>query len=379
MACAPPASRPATAPGGQSPRSIASAAPASSRGCVPKKLLVFASRFRGDFEDAAGFGWDLGDARFDWGRLIAAKDREIDRLEGAYCAISNAPAPPSSAPAAVVEDANAVRSRTGPASPPSTSSSPRARGLSFRRRCRASSTAITSNEGVRPSKTLPGAPSWSAAAYIASRVRGHLRRPRWSTPRSSTAASRSCAVFEQGTRRRLGPALVKARRPPASAHRVHGHREDRQRSAPVPHRRHETLEGPVSHPLCTGRVPNTEGSASRRVGVAPRSLGAVKVNALSATSVCPRSTRSATSPTGCNLTTQVAIRERPRLRRPVFGGRVLRRRPRARSPTAVLLHDRTRHRRVDEALGACSPAAVESTAPISANAQQLAGADEACS
>ncbi|BBE71812.1 glutathione-disulfide reductase [Oharaeibacter diazotrophicus] len=55
------------------------------RGCVPKKLLVYASRFASAFEDAAGFGWDVGDTRFDWPRLIAAKDRELDRLEGAYC------------------------------------------------------------------------------------------------------------------------------------------------------------------------------------------------------------------------------------------------------------------------------------------------------
>lgn len=54
------------------------------RGCVPKKLLVYASRFADDFEDAAGFGWTVGDTRFDWGRLIDNKDREIARLEGIY-------------------------------------------------------------------------------------------------------------------------------------------------------------------------------------------------------------------------------------------------------------------------------------------------------
>ncbi len=54
------------------------------RGCVPKKLLVYASRFADDFEDAAGFGWTVGTTRFDWGRLIANKDREIARLESVY-------------------------------------------------------------------------------------------------------------------------------------------------------------------------------------------------------------------------------------------------------------------------------------------------------
>ncbi len=54
------------------------------RGCVPKKLLSYASHFHEDFEDAAGFGWSVPEASFDWAKLIANKDREIDRLEGVY-------------------------------------------------------------------------------------------------------------------------------------------------------------------------------------------------------------------------------------------------------------------------------------------------------
>jgi glutathione reductase (NADPH) len=54
------------------------------RGCVPKKLLVYASRFSDEFEDAAGFGWTVPDAQFDWPALIANKDREIARLESVY-------------------------------------------------------------------------------------------------------------------------------------------------------------------------------------------------------------------------------------------------------------------------------------------------------
>ncbi len=54
------------------------------RGCVPKKLLVYASRFSDDFADAVGFGWTVDSPRFDWPALIAAKDREIARLEGLY-------------------------------------------------------------------------------------------------------------------------------------------------------------------------------------------------------------------------------------------------------------------------------------------------------
>jgi glutathione reductase (NADPH) len=61
------------------------------RGCVPKKLLVYASRFADDFEDARGFGWTVGEPKFDWRALIAAKDRELARLEAAYrTALGNA-------------------------------------------------------------------------------------------------------------------------------------------------------------------------------------------------------------------------------------------------------------------------------------------------
>jgi glutathione reductase (NADPH) len=54
------------------------------RGCVPKKLMVYASAFRTGFEDAAGYGWTVGERRFEWRRLIAAKDAEISRLESVY-------------------------------------------------------------------------------------------------------------------------------------------------------------------------------------------------------------------------------------------------------------------------------------------------------
>jgi glutathione reductase (NADPH) len=54
------------------------------RGCVPKKLMVYASRYSHDFAEAAGFGWTVPAPTFDWTTLIANKDREIARLEAAY-------------------------------------------------------------------------------------------------------------------------------------------------------------------------------------------------------------------------------------------------------------------------------------------------------
>ncbi|MCB1482078.1 MAG: glutathione-disulfide reductase [Rhodobiaceae bacterium] len=54
------------------------------RGCVPKKLMVYASRFPAEFEESAGFGWSVDNWSFDWKTLIANKDAEIARLERAY-------------------------------------------------------------------------------------------------------------------------------------------------------------------------------------------------------------------------------------------------------------------------------------------------------
>ncbi|HYM03410.1 MAG TPA: glutathione-disulfide reductase [Stellaceae bacterium] len=54
------------------------------RGCVPKKLLVYGAQFADGFADAAGFGWHVARPVHDWAALIAAKNTEIDRLEGVY-------------------------------------------------------------------------------------------------------------------------------------------------------------------------------------------------------------------------------------------------------------------------------------------------------
>ncbi len=54
------------------------------RGCVPKKLLSYAAHFHEEFEDATGYGWEVGETRFSWPRLIERKDREIDRLNQVY-------------------------------------------------------------------------------------------------------------------------------------------------------------------------------------------------------------------------------------------------------------------------------------------------------
>src|ERR1700690_2542206 len=83
------------------------------RGCVPKKLLVYASRFAHEFEDAAGFGWTVAKPTFDWATLIANKDKEIARLEGAYRANLEKAGVEIVKARAVIEDAGTVRLASG--------------------------------------------------------------------------------------------------------------------------------------------------------------------------------------------------------------------------------------------------------------------------
>jgi glutathione reductase (NADPH) len=54
------------------------------RGCIPKKLFVYAAQYGEDFEDAAGFGWSVPERHFDWTTLVANKDKEIARLSDLY-------------------------------------------------------------------------------------------------------------------------------------------------------------------------------------------------------------------------------------------------------------------------------------------------------
>jgi glutathione reductase (NADPH) len=83
------------------------------RGCVPKKLLVYASHVHQEVEDAAGYGWSIPSASFDWPTLIANKDKEIARLEAAYGAnLAKAGAEIVKA-RAVFEDAHALALSNG--------------------------------------------------------------------------------------------------------------------------------------------------------------------------------------------------------------------------------------------------------------------------
>jgi glutathione reductase (NADPH) len=80
---------------------------------VPKKLLVYASHIRHEIEDAAGFGWTIPSATFDWPTLIANKDKEIARLEGIYTVNVEKSGARIVKSRAVFEDPHTLRLATG--------------------------------------------------------------------------------------------------------------------------------------------------------------------------------------------------------------------------------------------------------------------------
>src|SRR5947199_7159553 len=85
------------------------------RGCVPKKLLVYASHIHHEIEDAAGFGWTIPPATFNWPTLIANKDKEIARLEAIYTANVEKSGARIVKTRAVFEDPHTLRLGTGEA------------------------------------------------------------------------------------------------------------------------------------------------------------------------------------------------------------------------------------------------------------------------
>jgi glutathione reductase (NADPH) len=79
------------------------------RGCVPKKLMVYASRFPDEFRDAAGFGWSVGETRFDWNVLRRNRDAEVARLERIYRSLLDTSKVETFDERATIEGPNSVR------------------------------------------------------------------------------------------------------------------------------------------------------------------------------------------------------------------------------------------------------------------------------
>ena len=83
------------------------------RGCVPKKLLVYASSYAHELNDAAAFGWTLGERTFDWARLRDFVAKDVDRLEAAYTSTLENNKVDHFAERAVIAGPNTVRLASG--------------------------------------------------------------------------------------------------------------------------------------------------------------------------------------------------------------------------------------------------------------------------
>jgi glutathione reductase (NADPH) len=83
------------------------------RGCVPKKLFVYASQYAEAFEDALGYGWTSDKVAFDWATLIENKDKEIDRLNKIYVRNLESAGVEILHERAVLEDAHTVHMASG--------------------------------------------------------------------------------------------------------------------------------------------------------------------------------------------------------------------------------------------------------------------------
>ncbi len=83
------------------------------RGCVPKKLMVFASEYPAEIADARAYGWDVEARGFDWPRFRTSLETELTRLENAYRNTLKGAGVTIHDTRAVVEDAHTVRLATG--------------------------------------------------------------------------------------------------------------------------------------------------------------------------------------------------------------------------------------------------------------------------
>ena len=252
------------------------------RGCVPKKLLVLASRFADEFGLAGSFGWSLDRPRFDWSALIAAKDREISRLEGIYRRNLEGAGVTTVDSRALLEDAHTVRLLA-------TGETVRAEriliatgGRPFRPQIPGAELAITSNEIFHLTE-LPESMIIEGGGFI--------------------AVEFGCLLARLGVRVTLvyrGEQILRGfdddlRRHLADAMRAHGIEvltgtviESIEAVTPGGAHRVRLSGAGVREAglvmLATGRVPNTAGLGLERAGVQVDARGAIVVDAQSRTS-----------------------------------------------------------------------------------------------
>ncbi len=284
------------------------------RGCVPKKLLVYASAFRELFEDAAGFGWTVPEPSFDWSTLIANKDREISRLEGLYAKNLDAAGVELHRCRAVLTGPNSVRLESHGHEVTARHVLIATGGTPFVPDFPGSHHAVTSNE-MFDLPHLPERVAVIGGGYIACEFAGILnglgakvtqvyRGPRVLRGFDAEVCEHVQAeMIAKGIDLRLN----------ADVEAIEGEGAARVL------RLTDGSELPVDLVMmATGRVPNTHGLGLEAAGVALGPRGEVVVDAYSATSV--PSVHAVGDVTDRMALTPVAIREGAAFAETVFGG-----------------------------------------------------------
>lgn len=284
------------------------------RGCVPKKLLVYAAHYAEDFADAQGFGWSVPPAQFSWPKLIAAKDKEIARLSGLYENNLKGSKVEVMHGAARVLDAHTVLVNAQPVTAEhilvatgGTPFVPLIPGVEH---------AITSNE-VFDLPQLPKRVLVVGGGYIAVEFAGILK----GLGAQVTLCYRAGQVlrgFDDDVRAHLQDEMVKKGITVLLHHDVA--RIDRLNDASLS----ASLTGASTAPLvvdavlyATGRVPNTQGLGLLEAGVELDAVGGVKVDAFGKTSI--DSIHAVGDVTNRIALTPVAIREGAALAQTLFG------------------------------------------------------------
>ncbi|MBN3742817.1 MULTISPECIES: glutathione-disulfide reductase [Burkholderia] len=283
------------------------------RGCIPKKLLVYASHYPHEVEDAKGFGWTFGAGTLDWPALIAAKDREINRLSGIYINLLTQSGVDMHAGRATLVDAHTVaiggrtlRARHIAIATGSRPSLPPRPGIEH---------AITSREAL----SLPALPARIAVVgggYIAVEFAG-IFNGFGSQVDLFYRGEKILRGFDDDVRQFLTDEMTKqgvaihARAVVESIERA----DDGTLSVRVG----DAWHGPYDQVLyATGRVPNVDGLGLEQAGVMLDARGAIAVDAYSATSV--PSIHAIGDVTSRPQLTPVATRDGGLLARTLFGG-----------------------------------------------------------
>lgn len=284
------------------------------RGCIPKKLLVYASHYPGEVEDAAGFGWSFGPGEFSWPTLIAAKDREIGRLSGIYVKLlTDAGVTLHEGRATIVDahtveiDGKRIRAKHIGVATGSWPTLPEIPGIEH---------AITSREAL----DLPELPKRVAVVgggYIAVEFAG-IFNGLGSQVDLFYRGDEILRHFDDDLRRVLHEEMVK------HGVAIHTHANvraiERGADGALTLDVDGTPHGPYDAVLyATGRHPNTDGLGLENAGVEREASGAIRVDAYSATNV--PSIHAIGDVTSRPQLTPVATRDGALLAASLFGGR----------------------------------------------------------